>query len=185
MTGADVSWDWAPTAATSMSVHAGIESSRLKQGNVNDNEALAFSSPDQGDMQFGGPIFPYANFWTATDNERDVDAGAHFNHVFSPRVRLDLNYDYTYSRGLNSYNYASLTAISAVYQSILTAADIGDSFPANVYRMQTLTANLNLALTRRVGMRLYGKYEFGNYADWNYAGFGTAADLIVGNRVFT
>ncbi len=184
-TGADISWDWEPTPATSMSVYAGTESSRLKQGNVNDNEALTFSSPDQANMQFGGPFFPYANFWTATDNERDANAGAHFNHVFSPRVRLDLNYDYTWSRGLNSYGYASLTAISTVYRSILTAADVGNSFPANVYRMQTLTAHLNLALTRRVGLGLYGKYEFGNYADWHYAGFGIPAELIVGNRVFT
>ena len=184
-TGADISWDWEPTAATSMSVHAGTESSRLKQGNVNDNEALTFSSPDQADMQFGGPFFPYANFWTATDHERDVDAGAHFNHVFTPRVRLDLSYDYTYSRGLNRYDYASLSAISTVYRSILTAADLGNSFPANVYRMQTLTARLDLALSRNLGLGLYGRYEFGNYADWHDAGFDTPADLIVGNRVFT
>jgi len=32
---------------------------------------------------------------------------------------------------------------------------------------------------------LYGKYEFGNYADWHYAGFDMPAELIVGNRVFT
>ena len=184
-TGADVSWDWAPTAATSMSAYAGMASSRLKQGNVNDNEALTFSSPQQANPQFGGPFFPYANFWTATDDERDVDAGAHFKHSFSPRARLDLDYHYTYSRGLHSYDYASLTAVSTVYRSILTAADVGGGFPANVYRMQTLTARLNLALTRKLDLALYGKYEFGNYADWHYAGFDTPADLIVGNRVFT
>ena len=184
-TGADLSWDWAPNAATSMSAYAGIASSRLRQGNVNDNEALTFSSPQQADPQFGGPFFPYANFWTATDNERNVDAGAHFRHSFSPRVRLELDYDYTWSRGLNSYDYASLAAISTVYRSILTAADAGNSFPANVYRMQTLTGRLNLALTRKLGLALYGKYEFGNYADWHYAGFDTPADLIVGNRIFT
>lgn len=184
-TGADLSWDWEPSAATSMSAYAGMASSRLKQGNVNDNEALTFSSPQQADMQFGGPFYPYANFWTATDNERNVDAGAHFRHAFSPRVRLDLAYDYTWSRGLDSYSYASLAAISTVYRSILTAADVGDRFPANVYRMQTLTGRLNLALNRKLGLVLYGKYEFGNYADWHYAGFGTPAELIVGNRVFT
>lgn len=184
-TGADLSWDWAPTAATSMSAYAGVESSRLKQGNVNENSALTFSSPAQADTDFGGPRFPFANFWTATDNQRNVYAGAHFNHVFSPRVRLGLDYDYAYSRGLNSYDYASLAVLPSVYRSILTAADIGNSFPANVYRMQTLTANLNLALTRRVGVRLYGRYALGNYADWHYAGFGSPAELIVGNRVFT
>ena len=184
-TGADVSWDWAPSAITSMSAYASIESTRLKQGNVNDNEALIGTSPDQSDPNFGSPMFPYANYWTATDTERDANVGAHFNHTFSPRVRLDLNYDYSYSRGLNSYNYASLAAISATYQPILTAADVGNSFPPNVYRMQKLTANLNLALTRRVGLRLYGEYEYGNFADWNYSGFTTPADLVIGNRVFT
>ena len=120
-----------------MSVYAGTESSRLKQGNVNDNEALTFSSPSQADMQFGGPFFSLCrNFWTATDNERATPTlGAHFSHVFSPcALGLNLNYDYTWSRGLNSYDYASLTAISTVYQSILTAADIGNGFPANIYR---------------------------------------------------
>jgi hypothetical protein len=184
-TGADFSWDWEPTAATSMSVYTGIESTRLKQGNVNDNEALTSSSLEQTDAQFGGPFYPFANFWTATDDERDIDAGAHFNHVISSRVKFDLSYDYTYSRGLNSYDYASLGAISTVYLPILTAADVGNSFPTNTYRMQTLTGNLNVALTPRVGMRLYGKYEMGNYADWNYAGFDIPADLVVGNRVYT
>src|ERR1700679_147439 len=92
-----------PPATTSMSAFAGIESTRLKQGNVNDNEALTSSSLEQTDAQFGGPFFPFANFWTATDNERDIDAGAHFSHVISPRVKFDLSYDYTYSRGINSY----------------------------------------------------------------------------------
>jgi MtrB/PioB family decaheme-associated outer membrane protein len=184
-TGADFSWDWSATATTSMSVYANIESTRLKQGNVNDNESLIDTSPEQQDTNFGSAMFPYANFWTATDTERDEGAGARMSHTFSARVKLDLNYDYTYSRGLNSYNYASLGAISAAYQPILTVADVGDSFPPNVYHMQTLTANLNVALTQQIGLRLYGEYEFGNYVAWNYTGFDTPADLVIGNRVFT
>ena len=35
--GGSVSWDWAPTPATSMSLYAGYQASRLEQGNVNDN----------------------------------------------------------------------------------------------------------------------------------------------------
>lgn len=183
--GADAAWDWAPSPATSMSAYAGYQSSRLRQGNVNDREALTYSSPGQADMEFGGPFFPLANFWSATDDERNLNAGAHLRHAFSPRVRLDLGYDFSDSRGVNRYDAASLAAISTVYAGILDAAAIGDRFPANVYRTHDLTANLDLALTGDLGLRLFCKYQHGRFFDWHYAGFDTPADLVIGNRVFT
>lgn len=184
-TGADVSFDWTPSATTTFNSYLSIESSRIKQGNVADNEALIGTSPLQADMEFGGPMYPYANFWTATDTERDANAGLTISHVFTPRVKLDVGYNYTYSHGVNGYDYSSMGAISPSYWNILTTADIGNSFPANIYRLQTLSANMNIALTPRVGLRLYSQYEFGRFADWHYTGFDSPGDLVIGNRVYT
>ena len=183
--GADAAWDWSPSPATSMSAYASYQASRLRNGNVNDNEALTYSSPDQADMQFGGRFYPFANFWSETDDERNVNAGAHLNHAFSSRVRFDLGYDFTYSRGVNRYDHATLAAISTVYARILDEAAVGDRFPANLYRVHDLTAKLDLALTRNVDLRFFWKYQRGRFFDWHLAGFDTPGDLVVGNRVFT
>jgi hypothetical protein len=183
--GADVAWDWAPSPATTMDAYAGYESSRLAQGNVNDNEALTFSSPGQSDPRFGGPFYPFANAWTATDDERDISAGAHVRHAFSPRVRFDLGYDLSWSRGINRYDYATLAAISTVYAHILDEVAVGDRFPANVYRVHDLVANLGFALSKDLELRLFCKYQRGRFFDWHLAGFDEPADLVVGNRVFT
>ncbi len=183
--GADAAWDWSPSPATSMSAYAGYQASRLRNGNVNDNEALTYSSPDQADMQFGGRFYPFANFWSETDDERNVNAGAHFNRAFSPRVRLDLGYDFTYSRGVNRYDYASLAALSVVYARILDEAAVGDRFPTNVYRVHDLTAKLDLALSANADLRFFWKYQRGRFSDWHLVGFDTPGDLVVGNRVFT
>jgi hypothetical protein len=183
--GADAGWDWTPSPGTTMSAYAGYESTRLRQRNVADDEALTFSSPDQADMEFGGPFYPFANAWSATDDERNLNAGGHLQHAFSPRVRLDLGYDFTWSRGVNRYDYATLAAISTVYARILDEAAVGDRFPANIYRTHDLTAKLDFALSGNVELRLFGRYQRGRFFDWRFAGFDTPADLVIGNRVFT
>lgn len=185
MAGADAAWDWTPSPETTLSGYAGYQSSRLRQGNVNDNEALTFSSPGQSDTEFGGPFYPRANFWSATDDERNINAGTHVQHAFSPDVRLDLGYDFSYSRGVNRYAYLDLSAIPTVYRRILGAADIGDRFPANIYRVHELTAKLDLALTGNLELRLFWTYQRGRFFDWHLDGFDTPGDLVVGNRVFT
>jgi hypothetical protein len=183
--GADVSWDWSPSPATTLDAYASYQASRLTQGNVNDNEALTFSSPDQADMEFGGRFYPFANAWTAADDERNVNAGGHLLHAFSPRIRIGLAYDFSSSRGVNRYGYASLAALSPVYAKILDAASVGDRFPANIYRTHDLAANLGFTLSRDVELRLLCRYQRGEFFDWHFAGFDTPADLVVGNRVFT
>ena len=183
--GADVAWDWSPSPATTLGAYAGYEASRLRQGNVADDEALTYSSPDQADMEFGGPFYPFANAWSATDDERNASAGAHLRHAFSPGLRLDLDYDFAWSRGVNRYDYATLAALSPVYAHALDAADVGDRFPANVYRTHDLAANLHIALAEDVELRLFCRYQRGRFFDWHFAGFDTPADLVVGNRVFT
>lgn len=183
--GADAAFDWTPSPATTASAYAGYQASRLRQGNVNDNEALTYSSSGQGDMAFGGPFYPLAGFWSATDDERNVNAGAHLQHAISPRVRLDIGYDFASSRGVNRYDYATLAAISTVYARILDAAAIGDRFPTNLYRTHDLAAKIDVALSADLQLQLYWKYQRGRFLDWHFDGFDTPADLVAGNRVFT
>lgn len=183
--GVDAAWDWSPSPATTLAAYAGYQATRLLQANVNDNEALTFSSPEQADMVFGGPFYPFAGYWSATDDERDLNAGVHLKHAFSPRVRLDVGYDVMSSRGVNRYDAATLAAISTVYAGILDQAAIGDRFPANLYRTHDATGKLDLALARDVELRLFCKYQRGRFFDWHLSGFDTPADLVVGNRVFT
>lgn len=184
-TGADVAWDWSPSPGTTMSAYGGYQSSRLAQGNINDNEALAYSSPDQADPEAGGPFYPFANAWSAADEERNVNAGVHLQHVFTPRVRIDIGYDFSGSRGVDRYDYATLAALSVVYARILDEAAVGDRFPANIYRTHDIAAKLDLALTPNVELRLSCQYQRGRFFDWHFAGFDTPVDLVVGNRVFT
>src|SRR3546814_12261573 len=100
-------------------------------------------------MEFGGPFFPFANFWSAVDEERNINAGAWLRHAVSPRVRFDLGYDFTDSRGRNRYDAASLAAISVVYARILDQAAIGDRFPDNFFPRHALTTNLDPPLDRK------------------------------------
>lgn len=183
--GGSLSWDWAPSPATSMSLHAGYQSSRLQQANVNDNENLILSSSLQTDPNLRGPYYPYANRWTAADESHNVSAGAYFRHVFSPRLRFDLAYDFTYSHAVNRYQYRDLGAVSAAYRGILNRDAIGNRFPGNIFRRHELIANFNLTLSADVGLRLFCKYQRGQFADWHYAGFDQPTDLVIGNRVFT
>src|SRR3546814_4963278 len=55
---------------------------------------------------------------SAVDEERNINAGAWLRHAVSPRVRFDLGYDFTDSRGRNRYDAANLAAISVVYARI-------------------------------------------------------------------
>ena len=183
--GADLSWDWSPSPGTTVSAYASYQSSRLRQGNVADNESLTFSSPEQGDMSFGGPFYPFANYWSATDDERNANAGLFLRRVVTPRVRFDLGYDYTSSRGVDRYDYASTGALPVVYAGILDAAEIGDRFPANVFRRHEVSANVDVSLNDAVGLRVAMRYQRGHFFDWHRAGFDSPEDLVVGNRVFT
>jgi hypothetical protein len=183
--GADLAWDWSPSPDTTLNAYASYQSSRLRQSNVADAEALTYSSPDQGDMTFGGPFYPFENFWAATDHERNLDAGGSLRHVLSPRVALQLQYDFSDARSVNRYDYATLAAISTVYANVLDAVAVGDRFPTNVHRRQDLAASLDLALRDDASLRLSARYQWGRWLDWHRAGFEAPADLVLGNRVFT
>ena len=179
-TGSTLQWDWQPTPATTMNVYLGAETSRMGISNVADNEALVGADIGQTDPNLGGPLYPYANQWWEFDRERNRNAGLSFSHDFS-RVRFDLSYNYTGSLGRVGYDYASLAALA--YKGADAAAVVGDGFPDNKYRTNTLDLGMSFSLTRDVGVRVFGRYQTGAFSDWHYAGFNDT--LSYDHRIYT
>lgn len=179
-TGATVQWDWQPAPETTMNAYLGAESSRMGIANVADNEALIGADLGQTIADLGGPLYPLANRWWTFDRESNRNAGLGFSHDFG-RMRLDLNYDVTRSLGHVGYDYASTTALA--YQGPDAVAVVGDGFPDNTYRTNTLDMSLSFRLTPDVGVRLFGRYQTGAFSDWHYAGFGNT--LSYDHRLYT
>ena len=170
-----VQWEWQPEARTSMSLWAGIDHSSMHMANVND--AGAPLAVDTTDNTLGGSTYPLANRWWAADEERNWSGGAALSHYFRA-VRADLNWNYLSSRGITSYNYAGVGAMTFPY----TPAEAGNQFPAMTYIVNSLTFSLTVPLSDRASLRLYDYYERGQINDWHYAGFNNT--LVYGNRAY-
>lgn len=177
-TGFTGSWDWQPSAATTASAYIGAESTRLKMGNVADNEAV-IGTPDDVDPSFGGTLYPLENYWQDLDRERNYNAGLTFAHSFG-KVRLDLGWNYSQSLSHLDYSYVSPAALTHP-----DAADLqGDNaFPNNHYRSSTFDASVSFPVARNVGLKLFGRYESGSFLDWHYLGFDDT--LIYDHRIYT
>jgi hypothetical protein len=158
-----------------MSLWAGIDHSSMHMANVND--AGAPLAVDTTDNTLGGSTYPLANRWWAADEERNWSGGAALSHYFRA-VRADLNWNYLSSRGITSYNYAGVGAMTFPY----TPAEAGNQFPAMTYIVNSLTFSLTVPLCDRASLRLYDYYERGQINDWHYAGFNNT--LVYGNRAY-
>jgi hypothetical protein len=177
--GFDVSWDWQPSPLTSMSAHLGRDDSSLHFSNVGDDEDIT-GAPGRDDPSLGGPLFPLANQWQGIDHERDYNAGLTLRHDFG-RVRADLGYTYTYALGRAGYAYASPGALPITQQPLVDT--VGNAFPDNHYHIHTLQLGFDIALSRRLGMRLFDVFSTGSFADWHYAGL--EDNLVIDHRIYT
>jgi hypothetical protein len=183
-TGSTVQWDWQPTPATTMNAYLGAETSRLGIANVGDSDGpdngAGLGTTGQTDPNLGGPLYPFANQWWEFDRESNRNAGLSFSHDFG-RVRLDASYNYTGSFGHIGYRYATIGALANRDPAAVAAAAAG--FPDNKYRTNTLDLGLNFAVSRSVGVRLFGRYQTGAFSDWHYAGFDQTLDYD--HRIYT
>ena len=164
-------WEWQFQALSSLSMWAGYDRSSMHMANVND----AAGTPDD---TLGGPVYPLANQWWASDQQRNWSGGASLTHYFGP-ARLNFDWNYLSSRGITSYSYASPGAFTYDY----TAAQAGSQFPAMTYVVNSLTLSFTVPLGDRASLRLYDYYEHGQISDWHYAGFNNT--LVYGNRAYT
>jgi hypothetical protein len=126
----------------------------------------------------GGPTYPLANRWWASDKQRNWSGGASLNHYIGP-VRVDLGWNYISTRGITAYNDASPSATTYDY----TNAQIGTQFPAMTYIVNSLTLNVTVPLSERVSLRLFDYWEHGQIYDWHYQGFNNS--LVYGSNLYT
>jgi hypothetical protein len=139
--------------------------------NVNDIESGS-------DPALGGATYPLDGVWSATDKQKNHNAGATLTQQFG-RVKLDASWNYIYSHGITSYTFASGTALAYFTDAFLAE----NAFPAMNYRVNGLTIGLTIPIARRVSLRLFDYYERGHIDDWHYLGF--AAGQVIDHRVYT
>ncbi|HEY0746290.1 MAG TPA: MtrB/PioB family outer membrane beta-barrel protein, partial [Steroidobacteraceae bacterium] len=171
---AQISTEWMPTPTDSVSAYIGYDHSALSIASV---AGGAVNVPACGNL--GSACYPLANSWGESDNERNYSAGATVLHRLN-RATFDLTWSYIYSRGLVNYSAASAGAL--VFPSDF--ATIGSGFPANTYRVNSVTVGATMQLAERVSMRVFDSYEIGRIADWHYAGF-TQGLVVGGNNLYT
>jgi hypothetical protein len=170
---AQISTEWTPTPTDSASVYIGYDHSTLSLASVAGNPG---NTPTCGEL--GCPFYPPASRWWESDHEGNYSAGATLRHRID-RATFDLNWSYIYSRGVLDYTAASPSAL--VYPSEF--ATMGSGFPANTYRVSSVTVGATVQLTERVSVRVFDNYEIGRIADWHYAGFNQG--LVIGNTLYS
>ena len=169
--GASLSWDWQPSTRTTANAFLGYDRSSLGMANI--NELAAYGS----DPQLGGDSYLEENRWWVDDDQRNYYAGFAYNQQIG-KTRLDLGWNYSYSRGLTDYRYNSTGALA--YPAL--AAMAGAGFTPMLHKVNTFTVSWAIPIHPRAGLRLFNTYEMGRLADWHYQGLDE--DLVVGNRVY-
>jgi hypothetical protein len=173
---ATLQFEWQPAAGTSASAYIASSRSRLGFSNVQDQQSGAGIDPT-----FGGANYALDGQWWLRDAQRDYNGGVIVSHVIR-RARVDLTWNYIYSRGVDDYSYAGSSAL-AYPTSVASTGAGGGAFPGMTYRVNSFTASLTVPLTDRLSVHLFDYYELGRISDWHYAGFDEG--LVVGNRVYT
>jgi hypothetical protein len=132
------------------------------------------------DGSLGGPDYPLNGRWWAYDKQRNRNAGATLEQSLG-RVRLDLSWNLVDARGLTSYRFASPVAL-AYFVDGLSGGDSG-TFPAMRYRVDSLSLGTSVALTSRVSLRAFDRFERGRIDDWHYLGLDAAR--VIDHRVYS
>jgi hypothetical protein len=167
-----ISAEWTPTPTDSAIAYVGYDHSALALASVSGTGGTPTCA------QLGCAFYPLAARWWESDNERNYSAGATLRHRID-RATFDVNWSYIYARGVIDYSAASPSAL--VYPSEF--ATMGSGFPANTYRVNSVTVGATVQCTERVSLRVFDTYEIGSIADWHYAGLNQS--LVIGNTLLT
>ncbi|MBO9662971.1 MtrB/PioB family outer membrane beta-barrel protein [Dokdonella sp.] len=173
---ATLQWEWQPAATTNLSAFLGYDRSRLKMSNVND----ALENGAGTDPSLGGPTYPYDAQWWLRDKQRNYYAGALFDHRIG-RVRVDAGWNYTYSRGTDSYRYAGPDALA--YPTTVPPGPGSGAFSPMVYRVNSFNLGVTIPIVERVSLRVFDYYERGRVDDWHYLGFDQSR--YIGGMLYT
>jgi len=164
-------WDWQPSPRTVASAYYGQDRSKLRLANVNDVALTA-------DPTLGGITYPFSAQWWERDRQRNDYLGATLDQRIG-RVRLDIALNYSHSRGLTDYRFASGDALTAP----MLAATAGDGFPAMTYNVTSLRIGLQWPVKDNLIVRIFNLYERGRLFDWHYQGFDQ--QRVYDHRVYT
>jgi len=170
--GGSLQWEWQPTPATVASAWYGYDRSVLDFANVND-AAVPTSDPS-----LGGPTYPDANRWWMHDRQRNHYAGANIVQRVG-RVTFNADWNWSYSRGLTDYRYATPDALTVPALAPLLTGQ----FPAMIYRTNALTVGMIIPIHKSFSVRLFDTYQRGRVFDWHYLGFEDGQ--IIDHRVYT
>jgi hypothetical protein len=173
-TGLMLQWDYQPLPTMTLNAYLGGELGKVRMSNVADAEAVVSADPS-----YGGAKYPFENTWSESDQQRNVNAGLSARRSFG-RYRVDGSYSLVYSRGRLDYDYASPGALSGTQQPFLNQLT---PFPDNHYRLQSLELGLTRAFSETLAVRLFGRYEFGDFNDWHYDGFRN--NLLYDHRLYS
>lgn len=169
--GGSLQWEWQPRPGSTGGAWYGYDRSKLAFANVNDG--VITDNPS-----LGGPSYPDANRWWVDDKQRNHYAGANWSQRIG-RATLDGSWNWTYSRGITAYRFASPAALTAPALAPLLAGE----YPPMIYRSNSYTLSLSFPLAPRVGVRLFDTYEKAVLSDWHYLGFENGQ--VIDHRVYT
>ncbi|MFT3756114.1 MAG: MtrB/PioB family outer membrane beta-barrel protein [Pseudoxanthomonas sp.] len=173
---ASVQWEWQPATQTTLSAWLGKDTSRLDTSNTNDvpagrDDSLGGVAPANG----GNAAYPNGYRYWMFDKQRNLTAGFNLQQSIR-RVTFNLDWNYLDARGITGWDAESVSAGNG------TSAGLTGTFPDLTYRINSVTASIQIPLRSRVGLRLFGTRESGDANDWHYAGFD--ADRTYGNMIY-
>ncbi len=169
--GTSVQWEWQPAAGKVAGAWYGYDESELVFANANDVAITA-------DPNLGGPTYPDSGRWSTNDKQRNHYAGANWSQSIG-RARLDASWNWTYTRGMTRYDFASADALA--YPQLVASAT--GAYPPMIYRSNALSLSLSIPINQRVGLRLFNTYERARLSDWHYLGFDQTR--VYDHRVYT
>lgn len=170
--GTSLQWEWQPAAGKVASAWYGYDESEMRFGNAND------AAVPTADADLGGSTYPLDRRWWHQDEQENQYAGANWTQAVG-KATFDAAWNWTYSRGINSYEYASPAALA----DPALAATAAGQFPAMIYRSNSLSLTLSFPINDRVGVKLFNTYEQARISDWHYLGFDQS--LVYDHKVYT
>ena len=158
--GVSVDWNYQPSPDLSAYLFASFERRKRVLSTI------ASLGPFSADPNAGGPVFPFANEWSATSVVRSGALGLGLRVRLRARVRLESDYVFSASREHLDYDFASAGALTPG----LAAADAGDEFSSQRYRDHVLETSLRLVLREQLSVRLYHRYQRSSLSDLHQTG---------------
>jgi len=173
---ANVQWEWQPNLSSTVSAYYGYDRSKVKVANVNDDNVTPGAR--LSDTSLGGSAYPENRRWWMDDKQRNHNIGFNLRQKIQ-RAVLDIDWNYSNAKGITSWIANGGDAGNAA--AILTDGLTG-RFPAMSFRVNSISASLQLPINQQTHVRLFSTWERGSARDWHYDGIDNTHAVV--NMVF-